>query len=230
MFNTIIKKIKKRFGMSRLHDYIRYNAAKIHYADYMQTFYFIKKLYRETELLMYPIEAFYLYYVVKNLAKIPGDIAEIGVYKGGSAKIICEACDNKTVYLFDTFNGIPNVMNQNDCQEVYTGMHTASIDVCKKLLAQYKNVKIHSGIFPFPCAEIADRSFSFVHLDVDTYQSTLEGIRFFYPKLASAGIILCHNYLDNCGVHKAMHDFVTDKTETVLPYIGTFGMIVKIGR
>jgi len=42
------------------------------------------------------------------LSLFNGDIAEVGVYQGGSAKLICEARnENKVLYLFDTFEGLP---------------------------------------------------------------------------------------------------------------------------
>src|SRR5262245_47383384 len=48
-------------------------------------------------------------YVVKN--EIPGDIVECGVWKGGSmmavAKTLIENDATRTLYLFDTFEGMP---------------------------------------------------------------------------------------------------------------------------
>jgi len=34
-------------------------------------------------------EAYQIFMAVKNTRKIKGDIAEVGVYRGGSARIIC---------------------------------------------------------------------------------------------------------------------------------------------
>ena len=36
--------------------------------------------------------------------------------------------------------------------------------------------------------------FSFVHIDVDLYQPTLDCLEFFFPKLVSGGIIVCDDY------------------------------------
>ena len=38
-----------------------------------------------------------------------GAMAEVGVYKGGTAKVIATAAPGKKFYLFDTFNGMPDV-------------------------------------------------------------------------------------------------------------------------
>ena len=43
----------------------------------------------------------------KITGKVTGDIAEVGVYKGGSAKIICSAKGDRHLHLFDTFAAFP---------------------------------------------------------------------------------------------------------------------------
>ncbi len=39
----------------------------------------------------------------------PGDFAEVGVYRGGSAQVLYEIAQeqNRTLHLFDTFTGTP---------------------------------------------------------------------------------------------------------------------------
>ncbi len=34
-----------------------------------------------------------------------GDIAEVGVFRGGTARVICEAMGERKLHLFDTFEG-----------------------------------------------------------------------------------------------------------------------------
>ena len=53
-------------------------------------------------------ENYTLYSSLKAVKDLAGDIAEIGVYKGGTAKLICELKGNKNLYLFDTFEGLPD--------------------------------------------------------------------------------------------------------------------------
>ncbi len=59
---------------------------------------------------MKPIKCLWWY---ERTEKIKGELAEVGVYKGGSAKLICEAKGNSILHLFDTFEGLPNV-GEND--------------------------------------------------------------------------------------------------------------------
>src|SRR5258708_7091280 len=53
-----------------------------------------------------PLEDFFnLYQLALNTAKLPGDIAEVGVFQGGSAKLIASLKGTKGLHLFDTFEG-----------------------------------------------------------------------------------------------------------------------------
>ena len=38
-----------------------------------------------------------------------GDLAEVGVYKGGTAVIMADMYQDREIYLFDTFEGLPYV-------------------------------------------------------------------------------------------------------------------------
>ena len=61
-----------------------------------------------------------------------------------------------------------------------------------------------------------DKKFSFVHLDVDIYTSTLEALKFFYPRINRGGAILSHDYPGAVGVKKAFDEFFEDKPEIVI--------------
>ncbi len=58
--------------------------------DRKYIFELIKKIKREKTFLLTNREAYQLYSLVKSLEKTKGDIAEVGVFQGGSAKLICE--------------------------------------------------------------------------------------------------------------------------------------------
>src|SRR3990172_12696850 len=55
----------------------------------------IKRVKDEVKSYITINEAYQIFMAVKNTGKIKGDIAEVGVFRGGSAKIICEAKENK---------------------------------------------------------------------------------------------------------------------------------------
>ncbi len=57
----------------------------------------IKQIKKEVDFAFYPYEAFMIHSIVKTQTTIEGDLAEVGVYQGGSAKLICEVKKGKKV-------------------------------------------------------------------------------------------------------------------------------------
>jgi hypothetical protein len=160
-------------------------------------------------------EAFLLYSLVKATANLPGDIAEVGVFMGCSAKIICEADDKRTVHLFDTFEGLPAISGFDDSGLFKQGQYASSLDSVRDYLRQYRNVCFYKGLFPETAGPVGDKTFSFVHIDADLYGPTLESLKFFYPRMCRAGMILGHDYPASKGVVKAFDEFFRDKPEPV---------------
>jgi len=62
---------------------------------------FIRKIKNENKLVMSFNEAYQIYNACEQTKKIKGDIAEVGVYRGGSARIICEIKGNRPLHLWD---------------------------------------------------------------------------------------------------------------------------------
>ena len=74
--------------------------------------------------------------------------------------------------------------------------------------------------------EIIDKKFCFVHLDVDLYKSTIESLRFFFPKMVLGGIILIHDYHSD-GIQKAIKEFKNDNQIHLIELTGSQAMIIK---
>jgi O-methyltransferase len=186
----------------------------------------IRQLKRENALMMLDNEAYQIFMAVTKTGKIEGDIAEVGVFRGGSAKLIREANRKKTLHLFDTFEGLPSV-EAIDQPQFNKGQFAASFDRVKSYLQEYKDVHFYKGIFPSTAAAVEHKTFSFVHLDVDTYESTRSCLEFFYCRINRGGIILSHDYISAAGVRRAFDEFFADKVEPVIEMSGTQCLVVK---
>lgn len=204
------------------------NGVLIFYRDpnHLELFELLKTIKNETELLLQDNESYQIFMAVKNTIKVPGDIAEVGCYKGGSSKIICEAKGNKKFYTFDTFEGLPE-LDKVDIKYFEKGMYLASFEEVKNYLKDYPNVYVYKGIFPSNADSIKDKRFSFVHLDLDLYKATKESLEFFYPRMNKGGVIISHDYLYAKGVRKAFDDFFKNKSEPIIEMSGTQCLIVK---
>lgn len=185
----------------------------------------IKQIKEKTDMLLKDQEAFLIYKTIKKTEKIEGDIAEVGVYKGASAKLIRLATDKK-LHLFDTFEGLPETSSKDNQKKFKKGELYASLESVKNYLDNYSNIYFYKGLFPLTSGPVKDKKFSLVHLDVDLYESTLDCLKFFYPRMSAGGIIISHNYQDLKGVRKSFDEFFHDKPEIVMEPIGTSQALV----
>ena len=145
-----------------------------------------------------------------------GASAEVGVFKGGSALLIKLLRDEKTLYLFDTFGGMP-FQGEGDRHRVGDFADT-SASLVNELLEGWHRTRFCPGIFPQTAANVApDEKFGFVHVDGDQYQTTRDALEYFYPRLITGGILAFDDFkFENCpGVEKALVEFMHDKQEQV---------------
>ena len=150
---------------------------------------------------------------------LDGSVAECGVFRGDSAKFINKFFYDKTLHLFDTFEGFketdieyemklqePSYINGRfTSKEVFDN---TDMELMMRKMLYPENIKIHKGHFPETAKEIKD-CFCFVNLDMDLYLPMIEGLRFFWNKMVSGGCILLHDYFhpELPGVKKAVDDF-----------------------
>ena len=89
--------------------------------------------------------------------------------------------------------------------------NTSEIMVMNKMV--YPDVvRICKGYFPETVKGLEEKKFCLVSLDFDLYNPTLEGLRFFFPRMATHGVIMIHDYYSAgyLGVSKAVEEFRKD--------------------
>ena len=186
----------------------------------------VRQVRLETEMILLDSEAYNIYMGVRQTMKIPGDIAEVGVFKGGSAKLIAEAKGERTLFLFDTFEGLPATGASDPVFQ--RGQFPSSLEGVKAYLSPYRNVELYKGYFPDTAGPIEDKRFSFVHLDVDIYDSTSKALAFFYPRMTRGALLISHDYMWVEGVKQAFDEFFADKPEPVIELAGSQCAFIKL--
>lgn len=151
---------------------------------------------------------------------IEGDIVEVGVAQGGSAKIISNyKSKTKKMYLFDTFEGLMDCSEKDAEGYLINGIMSYPEQGILDLFKDDDSVKVVKGYFPESAYDtLANSEISLLHLDVDTYRSTLGALEYCYDKISPGGVIICHDYLNNAntkGVQYAVNEFFVDKKEFV---------------
>jgi O-methyltransferase len=187
----------------------------------------IRETRQQTSMVLLDPEAYSIYATALRTAKVPGDIAEVGVYRGGSARLICEVKGDRALHLFDTFAGLPDI-DPEDAAVFQKGGFASSLAEVEGYLRGFSNVHFHPGLFPDTARGLEHLRFSFVHLDVDLYRSTISALEWFYPRLHSGAVLISHDYVNAEGVRKAFDKFFADKPECLLELAGSQVAFVKV--
>lgn len=190
----------------------------------------IRLIGSEVDFALLPYEAFTVHSIARSQSKLPGEMAEAGVYQGGSAKLICHAKNATRLHLFDTFEGLPEVSDRDTRfgKRFWTRNQfgNTSEESVRAYLRDYPEVHVHKGQFPATAGPVTDTRFSFVHLDVDLYESTLECLKFFYPRLVAGGVLLTHDYHTD-GVRAAFDEFLIGKVVPIIALNGSQCLVVN---
>ena len=146
---------------------------------------------------------------------LPGDGAEVGVYRGGTAYLLAAlfAPQERRLHLFDTFTGIPPVADGIDLHRPGDFADT-NLATVQRFLEEFANVTFHPGIFPESVThECTQAGYSFVHVDADMYRSVYDCCAFFYPRLIPGGMLLFDDYgFPSCpGVKMGADEYFSDK-------------------
>lgn len=137
-----------------------------------------------------------------------GTIAEVGVYKGGSLKMIADNFPNSVIFGFDTFEGLP--IEQWTDEEFHRPGEFDDTDIKSVYeFIDHPNVILIKGLFPDSAKNYRDQKFDFVHLDTDFFISTVKSLLWFWPRMNDGGIIVFDDYgWPNCpGVKQALEEF-----------------------
>lgn len=155
---------------------------------------------------------------------VPGELAELGVYRGSTARLIHHYMPERPLHLFDTFEGFST--RDVEAEKGRTAIRAdaghfgdTSVQRARAWIAPVNdNVHFHKGLFPDSIpAGFADRRFALVHLDADLYEPIRAGLTFFYPRMSPGGLIVIHDYNAWAGARQAVDEFFRDKREVPLP-------------
>ncbi len=175
---------------------------------------------------------FALQQLLRLTSNIPGDTAECGVYKGCGSYIILQANKQSSFdrvhHIFDSFEGLSNPLSKDG---EYWSVNDLSMEesVVKENLSEFSKVKFYKGWIPNRFGDIDRFTFSFIHVDVDLYEPTLESVKFFYDRLNIGGIFVCDDYgfLTCPGATSAIEEFLLSKPEKMVSLPGGGGFFIK---
>lgn len=153
-----------------------------------------------------------------SVGHLPGDIAELGCYLGGSAMLLARLLPEKKVHAFDSLSGLRNLGPQDRLRRRRGERGHAEGDFALQDAAERRRVRarlrrqgirLHVGQFRDSKQTVETGHFCFGHFDGDTYSSAIEFIKFFLPRLTIGGKLMFDDFQwpATPGVARALEEF-----------------------
>ena len=172
-----------------------------------------------------------LYRLVRQIEreKIPGDVIECGVCNGGTAAVLARYASrsqmDRTVWLLDSFQGMPEVSEQDDIgadghsAESHVGKEvgdpTQVREVMRKVGADLSRVRIVPGWFHETLPSVRTNQIALLNIDADWYESVKLCLEAFYDRVVLGGFISFDDYGHWPGCKTAVDEFFQVRN---LPY------------
>lgn len=164
-----------------------------------------------------------LYQAVRSATDsgIAGDIVECGTARGGSAALLGlamkEAGLDRTLWVFDTFEGIPPPTRADPDYEtavLYTGQFRGELAEVTSLfdrLGILEKAHLIKGNFEdtIPCCDVG--AIAVLHIDGDWYASVKFCLDHLYDRVSAGGIIQIDDYGHWAGARKAVDEFLASR-------------------
>ncbi len=175
----------------------------------------------------------------KRTLDVPGDIAEIGVFRGQGlmtwANLLESYCigdRTKTVYGFDNWTGFGELSAEDgesvDSVQKFEGgftperyreelLEAISIFDQDRFVPWKPRIQLIEGDLEQSAQKFVEENqgvrFSLIHMDCDLYRPTKAALRALWPRLSRGGLMLFDEYAikDWPGETKAVDEFFTDK-------------------
>lgn len=163
-------------------------------------------------------------------APLDAAFAEAGVFRGGSARLLCAAKGAAPLHLFDAFETLQRDELDGGERVVrdHFGAVLSTLAEVRALLSPYDGVSFHPGWFPASADSVHGERFAFVHLDLDLAQGTRDALEFFHPRIAPGGVLIGDDY-NLPEVRETFGAFFAGRPDTVTALPWGQVVVVKAG-
>lgn len=172
---------------------------------------------------------------------LDGDVAECGCWRGHSAYMLATVLERRgfrgRFHIFDSFEGLSEPKDEDfpagadrSPSSVKKLKETFAADesLVRENLSRFSMFDFYKGWIPERFAEVADRRFVLVNIDVDLIDPILQSLHFFYPRLAEGGAITLDDYgmTQFPGARAAVDRFLADHRPRGFLPVPTGGAVI----
>jgi hypothetical protein len=219
---------------------------------------FLPILERCREFTMTSVERlFALYKAVRWVveARVPGDLVECGVWRGGSMMLVALTLlalgrTDRRLVLYDTFEGLPKPDEDLDVDlwgnraidgwrphrktDESSSWAYASLDEVRAHMVStgypMERVSFEKGLVEKTIPESAPDRIALLRLDTDWYESTRHELDHLFPRLSKGGVLIIDDYGHFRGARRAVDEYFEKEASPILlhrvDYSGRIGLKV----
>lgn len=179
-----------------------------------------------------------LLWAAQNVLHLPGDFVECGVWKGFSFAFLTDymnfAAIDKTLYLYDTYQGIPEELNsEHRSNKVYerdiVDDPDAILKIVQKRFEKVPNTRIVQGIVPDSFEQVCPEQISLLHIDMNSAASEIAALEALFDKVVPGGMIVFDDYgwTGYAAQRHAENAFMAARHHNVLELPTGQGLVIK---
>lgn len=138
--------------------------------------------------------------LAERSARLEGDFAEFGTYRGGCARMVLETSGlgtDRRMHLFDTFAGIPaSDLTARELEQEFAGrFEDSSVELVRSALSPWADqVVLHKGDVFEVLPNTETGPLSFVHVDLNATAPTFAAMEYAWQRLVPGGTMLLDDY------------------------------------
>lgn len=190
--------------------------------EYENGFYLTCESYRFGNILAH-------YELYKKILELPGDVIELGVFKGSSLiqfsifRTLLENEKSRKIIGFDVFGEFPQG-NKIESDKLFVDQwnlsHRNTFLSMEEIYKSLENKGIHNvNLIKGDICETVDiylnenphTKISLLHIDTDIYEPSKVGIEKLFERVVRGGVIIFDDYATVEGETKAIDEFLIDK-------------------
>jgi O-methyltransferase len=160
-----------------------------------------------------------LHNMLQQALHVPGDVAEAGVFKGGTALLLRKGIEGhgRALRLFDSFEGMAHTSAQLD-RHRQGDFSDTSVEGVTAVVGNDPFIDYRKGWIPETFTGLEPTRYCFAHIDLDLHQSIIDSLQFIYPRMSQGGVIVLDDYgFASCpGARLAVDAYFEDKPERPL--------------
>jgi O-methyltransferase len=174
-------------------------------------------------------------WAVARSRELPGDLVELGVFKGHTTLFVAEylsfATWPKCWWLYDTFAGIPDDQRDPGWDKVneaqYAGKY--SFEEVRDRFASFPNITVTQGRVPEVLEATCPERISFLHLDLNNAAAEVGALDALYDRVSPGAAILFDDYiwLTAKAQYEAERAWFAARGLAVLPLPTGQGLFIK---